>query len=93
MDKNILVKHYTQKELLEIMEKYNSVDRKIIKANLVKVYKTYGFKNQNIRTELDMAKSKVDSWTTMSMPNIPTFYDALRIAVHFGFSVEELIID
>jgi hypothetical protein len=91
MENNI--KNYTQKEFLEIMEKYNSIDRKIIKANLVKIYKTYGFKNQNIRTELDMAKSKVDSWTTMSMPNIPTFYDAMRMAVHFNFNIEELLIN
>lgn len=85
------IKNYEQKDFLEIMEKYNSIDRKIIKANLTKVYKTYGFKNQDVRTELDMAKSKVDSWTTMSMPNIPMFYDALRMAVHFGFNIEELI--
>lgn len=46
-----------------------------------------------MRIELNMAKSKVDSWTTMSMPNIPTFYDAMRMAVHFGFNIEELIVD
>ncbi|MEE1126495.1 MAG: hypothetical protein U0L18_11295 [Acutalibacteraceae bacterium] len=86
-------KEYTQEKFLEIMKIYNSIDRKIIKANLVKVYKKYNFKNQNVRIELNMAKSKVDSWTTMSMPNIPTFYDAMRMAVHFGFNIEELIVN
>ena len=81
----------TQEEFLDIMETYNTIDRKIIKTNLVRVYRTYGFKNKDVREELDMAKSKVDAWTTMIMPNIPTFYDAMRIAVHFGFDIAELI--
>lgn len=85
------IKNYTQAEFFKIMEKYNSIDRKVIKVNLVRVYKTYGFKNKNVVDELEMAKAKVDSWTTMKMPNIPTFYDAMRMAVHFGFDIAELI--
>ena len=81
----------TQEEFLDIMETYNTIDRKIIKTNLVRIYRIYGFKNKDVREELDMAKSKVDAWTTMIMPNIPTFHDAMRMAVHFGFDIAELI--
>lgn len=83
--------NYSQKEFLNIMERYNTMNRKIIKSNLVKIYKTYGFKNQDIRRDLDLGKAKVDSWTTMSMTNIPTFYDALRMAVQYNFDIAELI--
>ena len=34
--------------MLDIMEKYNNIDRKIIKTNLVKIYRTNGFRNRNI---------------------------------------------
>ena len=83
--------NYSQKEFLDIMERYNTMNRKIIKTNLVKIYKTYGFKNQDIRKDLNLGKAKVDSWTTMSMTNIPTFYDALRMAVQYNFDIKELI--
>lgn len=84
-------KKYSQKEILDIMEKYNNIDRKIIKTNLVKIYRTNGFRNRNIVSELNMAKAKVDSWTTMCMPNIPTFYDAMRISVHFNIDIKDFI--
>lgn len=81
----------TPEELFRIMDEYEIIDRKVIKANLVKVYRKHGFKNKKVVEELDMAKTKVNFWTTMCMPNIPTFYDAMRLAVHFGFDIEKLL--
>lgn len=82
---------YTQQQILELMEKYNSIDRKRLTVNLSTVYRIYGFKNKDIMRDFGYTSYKVNSWSAMSSPNVPTFEDALRLAVRYGFSIEELL--
>jgi len=82
---------YTQSELLNIMQKYNSTDRQIIKTNLQEVKKTYNFGNVDIVNDLGNKQELVKSWFNKANPNIPIFEDALRLAVHYDFDIMELI--
>lgn len=82
---------YTQQEFLDIISKYNSADRKDIKINLLMIFKKKGIKNKQIMEETDYTPSKVNSWFAFSSPNIPTFEDALMLAVKYDFDIKELI--
>jgi hypothetical protein len=84
---------YTQKEFLEIMQKYNSMDRKTITINLSTIYKKTGIKAKDVIESLGFSSYKVHSWTAVSSPNIPTFDDALLLAVKYDFDIKELIKD
>jgi hypothetical protein len=83
--------HYTQEELLGIINKYNNTDRKDIKINLLMIFKKKGIKNKQIIEETEYTSYKVNSWFAFSSPNIPTFEDALMLAVKYDFNITELI--
>ena len=83
--------HYTQEELLGIINKYNNTDRKDIKINLLMIFKRKGIKNKQIIEETEYTSYKVNSWFAFSSPNIPTFEDALMLAVKYDFNITELI--
>jgi hypothetical protein len=82
---------YTQQEFLDIISKYNNADRKDIKINLLMIFKKKGIKNKKIMEETDYTPYKVNSWFAFSSPNIPTFEDALMLAVKYEFDIAELI--
>lgn len=84
---------YTQEELLKLIEKYNSIDRKVLTINLSTTYKMHGFKNKDIIKDFGYTTYKVNSWSAMSSPNVPTFEDALKLAVKYGFSIEDLLVE
>lgn len=83
--------NYTQQEFLDIISRYNSMDRKDITINLSTVIKKAGIKNKQIMEDTGYTPSKVNSWFAISSPNIPTFEDALMLAVKYNFDVKELI--
>jgi hypothetical protein len=82
---------YTQKEFLAIINEYNNMDRKDITINLSIIIKRLGIKNKQIMSDTGFSPSKVNSWFTVSSPNIPTFEDALMLAVKYNFDIRELI--
>ncbi len=82
---------YSQEEILKLIERYNSIDRKVLTINLSMIYKIYGFKNKDVIRDFGYTTFKVNSWSAMSSPNVPTFEDALKLAVKYGFSIEELL--
>ena len=82
---------YTQEEFLNIINKYNSVDRKNIKINLLMIFKKKSIKNKQIIEETEYTPYKVNSWFAFSSTNIPTFEDALMLAVKYDFDIHELI--
>ena len=82
---------YTQSELLNIMQRYNSTDRQIIKKNFKEIKKLYNFQNADIERDFGYNLEKIKGWGNRSNPNIPVFEDALKMAVHYGFDIEELI--
>lgn len=82
---------YTQEEFLGIINKYNNADRKDVKLNLLTVFKKKGIKNKQIIEETEYTPYKVNSWFAFSSPNIPTFEDALMLAVKYDFDIHELI--
>lgn len=84
---------YTQQEFLEIINKYNNIDRKNIKINLLMIFKKKGIKNKQIAEETEYTPYKVNSWFAISSPNIPTFEDALMLAVKYDFNITELFKD
>ena len=89
MDSKIV--KYTQEELLNIIDKYNKMDRKNIKLNLLMITKRKGIKNKQIINDTGYTPYKVNSWFTFSVENIPTFNDALMLAVKYNFDVKEFI--
>lgn len=82
---------YTQKEFLNIISTYNNADRKDIKINLLTIFKKKGIKNKQIMEETEYTPYKVNSWFAFSSPNIPTFEDALMLAVKYDFDIQDLI--
>lgn len=82
---------YTQNEFLDIINKYNELDRKDITINLLVILKKNGIKNKQIIEDTGYTPSKVNSWLAVSSPNIPTFDDALMLAVKYNFDIKELI--
>jgi len=82
---------YTQSELLNIMQKYNSTDRLIVKTNLQEIKKMYNFGNADIVNDLNLKEERIKGWFNKANPTIPIFEDALRLAVHYGFDIMELI--
>ena len=84
-------KTYSQEEFFEIIKKYNSYDRKIITINLSMIYKIIGIKAKDVIADFNYSSYKVHSWTALSSPNIPTFEDALALAVKYNFNIEDLI--
>lgn len=82
---------YTQEEFLGIINKYNNADRKDIKLNLLTIFKKKGIKNKQIIEETEYTPYKVNSWFAFSSPNIPTFEDALMLAVKYDFDIQKLI--
>jgi hypothetical protein len=82
---------YSQTEFLDIIFKYNSADRKDIKINLLTIFKKRGIKNKQIVEDTEYTPYKVNSWFAFSSPNVPTFEDALMLAVKYNFDINELI--
>lgn len=78
------------KQFHDIITTYKSTDRQTIKINLKLCMIKYNFSNRDI-ISLGHKKSKVDSWTNMSSDNIPTFEDALYVAINFKFDITELV--
>ena len=83
--------NYTQEKFLEIIKKYNSMDRKTITINLSTIYKKKEIKAKDVIEDLGYTSYKIHSWTAMSSPNIPMFEDALLLAVKYNFDIKELI--
>lgn len=67
------------------------MNRKTITINLIMLYKTLGIKNKTVMEELNYSSYKVNSWTALSSPNVPTFEDALVLAVRYDFDIKDLI--
>ena len=82
---------YTQKEFLEIMQKYNSMDRRTITINLSMISKILGIKNKQVIEDTQYNAHKVNSWFALSSPNVPMFEDALWLSVLYDFDIKELI--
>ena len=82
---------YTQEEFLDIINKYNNIDRKDIKINLLTIFKKKGIKNKQIMEDTKYTPHKVNSWFAFSSPNIPTFEDALMLAVKYDFDIKDLV--
>ena len=81
---------YTQAEFLQLLQQYNSTDRKVIKANLKRIMDIYGIKPADI-ISLGYSPCNVYAWTNKSANNIPLFEQALNIAVHFDFNITEFL--
>lgn len=87
------MKSYTQQEFLEIMQKYNNMDRRIITINLSTISKRLGIKNKQVIEDTGYNAHKVNSWFALSSPNIPMFEDALWLSILYDFDIKELIKD
>ena len=72
--------NYTQKEFLDIIKTYNNMNRR-----------KNGIKNKKVMQDTKYSSYKVNSWFALSSPNIPTFEDALMLAVKYNFDIKELI--
>ena len=53
--------------------------------------KKAGIKNKQIIEDTGYTPSKVNGWFAVSSQNIPTFEDALMLAVKYDFDIKELI--
>lgn len=84
-------RQYTQEELLEIIRKYNGMNRRTITINLSTIFKKLEVKNKEVIEDTQYNVHKVNSWFALSSPNIPTFEDALLLSILYDFDIKELI--
>lgn len=81
---------YTQQEILNLTQTYNTTDRKIIKQNLRRILVEHGLERKDI-IELGFASPNVYAWTGNVANNIPMLDQALTIACAFDFDVQEFL--
>jgi hypothetical protein len=81
---------YTQAEFLQIIQQYNSTDRRVIKTNLKRIMNIYNIKPADIAA-LGYTSRNVYAWTNKSTKNIPLFEQALRISTRFNFNITEFL--
>ena len=55
------------------------------------IIKKLSIKNKQVIEDTGYSPYKVNSWFAISSPNIPTFEDALMLAVRYNFDIEDLI--
>ena len=80
----------SQREFLNLINQYNSVDRKVIKTNLKRILVEQGIKPKQI-IELGYTSPNVYSWLAPTANNIPLLDQALTISVEFNFDVQEFL--
>ena len=81
---------YTQAGFLQLIQQYNSTDRRVIKANLKRLMIDYSIKPADI-IQLGYKPNNVYTWTNKGCNNIPMFEQALSIAVKFNFNVKKFL--
>jgi len=81
---------YTQQEILNLINEYGIVDRKIIKQNLKRILSEQGIKPRDI-IELGYKSPNVYAWYAPTANNIPLIDQALTIACEFNFDVREFL--
>lgn len=86
----IIDKLQSQREFLNLINQYNSTDRKILKQNLKRILTEYGIKPKQI-IELGYTSPNVYSWLAPTANNIPMFDQALHLACEFDFDVQEFL--
>lgn len=87
---NQIDKLEAQREFLNLINQYNSTDRKIIKLNLKRILAEYEIKPKQI-IELGYTSPNVYSWLAPTANNIPMFDQALHLSVAFDFDIEEFL--
>jgi hypothetical protein len=86
----IIDKLQSQREFLNLINQYNSTDRKILKQNLKRILTEYRIKPKQI-IELGYKSPNVYAWLAPTAPNIPLFTQALHLACVFDFDVQEFL--
>ena len=81
---------YTQEEFLQIIKTYNNTDKQLIKKNLQILKVKYDFKNSKITADLGHKVEKVRGWFSNANQYIPTFEDALQLAIQYNFDIKEM---
>lgn len=81
---------YSQSEMLELINQYNTTDRKVIKNNLIRIQNELDIKTRQI-IELGYASPNVYAWKAPTTNNIPMLNQALHLAVAFEFDVKEFL--
>ncbi|MGB9856211.1 MAG: helix-turn-helix transcriptional regulator [Caldisericum exile] len=83
-----------QKELEELIEKFNNTDRDIIKANLKEKFVWFkirtGLNYGDVARVLGMSKVTISKMLQLSNYYKPDFYTVLKICNLFGCTIDEL---
>jgi len=79
-----------QVELLELVNKYNSIDRQTIRNNLRLLMNEKNFTSSDM-VAIGYNRNTVYSWTKPNVNNIPMFEDALKLAIQFKFDITDLL--
>jgi hypothetical protein len=81
---------YSQSEMLELINQYQTADRKLIKLNLKRILTEQDIKPKEI-IELGYTSTNTYSWLAPTANNIPLFHQSLHIACEFNFDVKEFL--
>lgn len=80
-----------EQEMLSLMEKYNTTNRKTIKINLKQILNSNDIKTADIIKDLNINREKAYAWAKPSSNNIPMLDDALKLAIKYNFKVTDLL--
>lgn len=76
-----------QSQFLNIIIKYTSTDRSLIKKNLKLGLDKLGIKPRHIKQDLDISIHKVRLWVGFCHPEIPILKDALALCIFYNLNI------
>lgn len=85
------MKYLEQNEMLEVMTKYNTMSRKVIKENLFHIRDSKNLKRKDIVDKLGYETEKIAGWFNRGNDTIPLFEDALKVAIMCDVSITDLV--
>lgn len=80
-----------QSELLNLIERYNSTDPKIIQKNVRYYLKQMNETALKLSEELDISKTTIEGWYNLNKNMRISFENALKVAELTGVTIIELL--
>lgn len=82
-----------QKQIIELINCYNSTDKQLIQRRLIKYIDESGYKNKALADFIGVSEHTIYSWrkTTLDKVITPSFEMALKLCDVLNLSITELI--
>jgi DNA-binding XRE family transcriptional regulator len=80
-----------QKQLVELINHYNSIDRKTLQNRIILYIDKSGYKNKALADFLGVSEQTIYGWRKADKFNVPAFETAIKLMDILNISITELI--